>query len=151
MVTSALSPRAQTLTPAALAAAFATDGATTSPVQVTLLAAGHVGGVEPDSPQFVPGVRHPHVHVLAGPAKRHRLDALLVSSAQTIRAVIGTGALNVCSGMRGSRLLRIPCRPTSHGDAVVHSSGVEWRRVSLTHLAICAAGELPWCRLRRMS
>jgi hypothetical protein len=44
-----------------------------------------------------------------------------------------------------------PLSPAWIGDAVVHSTGVEWRRVSLTHLAICAAGELPWGRLRRLS
>jgi len=45
----------------------------------------------------------------------------------------------------------VPISPAWLGDAVRYSTGVEWRRVSLTHLAICAAGELPWCRLRRLS
>ena len=30
----------------------------------------------------------------------------------------------------------VPISPAWLGDAVVHASGVEWRRVSLTHLAI---------------
>ena len=43
----------------------------------------------------------------------------------------------------------VPISPAWIGDAVRHSTGVQWRRVSLTHLAVCAAGELPWARLRR--
>jgi hypothetical protein len=45
----------------------------------------------------------------------------------------------------------VPLSPAWIGDAVRHSTGVEWRRVSFTHLAICGEGELPWCRLRRLS
>lgn len=43
----------------------------------------------------------------------------------------------------------VPLSPAWIGDAVRHSTGVEWRRVSLTHLAICGAAEFRWGKLRR--
>jgi hypothetical protein len=35
------------------------------------------------------------------------------------------------------------------GSGKRHRTGVQWRDLSVPELAVCAAGELPWGRLRR--
>ena len=66
-------------------------------------------------PQPVPDI--PDVdEVAAAPNDRDGVDPLS-SSAHSMRATIGTGRRNVCSGTRAPVELRIAWRPTSHGSA----------------------------------
>jgi hypothetical protein len=45
----------------------------------------------------------------------------------------------------------LPCSPSFVGTGNRHSTGVQWRDLSVPELAVCAEGELPWARLRRFA
>jgi hypothetical protein len=44
----------------------------------------------------------------------------------------------------------LPLSPAFRGTKVRHTTGTQWRNLSLWELAVCAEGELPWARLRRL-
>jgi hypothetical protein len=43
----------------------------------------------------------------------------------------------------------VPLSPAFLGSGKRHTTGVQWRALSVPELAVCAEGELPWARLRR--
>jgi hypothetical protein len=43
----------------------------------------------------------------------------------------------------------VPLSPAFQGTRVRHSTGTQWRNLSVSEIAVCHAGELPWGRLRR--
>ncbi|MGH9252282.1 MAG: hypothetical protein ACRD0W_22610, partial [Acidimicrobiales bacterium] len=43
----------------------------------------------------------------------------------------------------------LPMSPAFRGTRTRHSTGVQWRNLSVSELAVCHAQELPWERLRR--
>ena len=45
----------------------------------------------------------------------------------------------------------LPLSPAFRGTKVRHSTGVQWRNLAVRELAVCAEGELPWARLRRLA
>jgi hypothetical protein len=45
----------------------------------------------------------------------------------------------------------LPCSPSFRGTGIRHTTGVQWRNLSVPEVAICAEGELPWARLRRFA
>ena len=71
------------------------------------------------------------------------LDAVLLAD----ETPIGLGLLDLLD-----RHGELPVSPSFLGDGTRHgSSGVQWRNLQVPELAICAEGELPWARLRRLA
>jgi hypothetical protein len=66
--------------------------------------------------------------------------------------------LTVHESPGGDGLLRLvdehgelPMSPAFRGTGVRHSTGVQWRNLSVPEIAVVAEGELPWARLRRFA
>jgi hypothetical protein len=45
----------------------------------------------------------------------------------------------------------LPCSPAFRGTKVRHSTGVQWRNLSVRELAVCAEAEFGWAQLRRLA
>jgi hypothetical protein len=70
------------------------------------------------------------------------LDALLLADESTV----GDGLLQLLD-----RHGTLPLSPAFRGTKVRYSTGTRWSRLSVHELAVCAEGELPWARLRRLA
>jgi hypothetical protein len=70
------------------------------------------------------------------------LDAVLLVD----ESEVGAGLLQLLD-KRGD----LSCSPAFRGTKVRHSTGTQWRNLAVRELAVCAEGELPWCRLRRFA
>jgi hypothetical protein len=70
------------------------------------------------------------------------LDAVLLAD----ESMIGDGLLRLVDEHG-----ELPCSPAFLGTKIRHSTGTQWRDLSVSELAVCAAGELPWARLRRFA
>jgi hypothetical protein len=70
------------------------------------------------------------------------LDAVLLAD----ETPIGSGLLDLLD-----RHGEPPLSPAFLGDGTRHGSGVQWRNLTVPELAVCAEGELPWARLRRLA
>lgn len=70
------------------------------------------------------------------------LDAVLLAD----ESMIGHGLLALLD-----KHGELPVSPSFRGTGVRHSTGVQWRSLSMPELAVCGEGELPWARLRRFA
>jgi hypothetical protein len=68
------------------------------------------------------------------------LDALLLAD----ESEIGAGLLELLD-RHGS----LPLSPAFRGVKARHSTGTQWKNLSVRELSVVAEGELPWARLRR--
>jgi hypothetical protein len=69
------------------------------------------------------------------------LDSVLLAD----ESMIGDGLLALLD-----RHGELPVSPSFLGTGIRHSTGVQWQHLQVPELAVCAEGELPWARLRRL-
>jgi hypothetical protein len=70
------------------------------------------------------------------------LDAVLLAD----ETATGDGLLDLVD-----RWGEVPLSPAFLGSGKRHTTGVQWRGVSVPELAVVPEGELPWARLRRFA
>jgi hypothetical protein len=76
-----------------------------------------------------------------------RSDVLGLDAVLTVHESPGGDGLLELVDRRGE----LPLSPAFRGTGTRHSTGVQWRHVQVSELAVCAEAELPWSRVRRLA
>jgi hypothetical protein len=88
-----------------------------------------------------------HGGPVVGRVIQWRSDVLGLDAVLAVRESPGGDGLLALVDRHGS----LPLSPAFRGDGTRHSTGVQWRNLSVSELAVCHAQELPWASLRRFA